>query len=117
MHDLVPLLDKFRVPRHAYRTIAFLLFDHIGGVNTLFYTLSNAGCVITVGDRSPDPELASVERDVLELVNASGVGPMGLGGRTTALACAVEAAPCHIASLPVAVCLGCHSHRVRSVEL
>ena len=43
MHDLVPLLEKFKVPRHTLRTIAFLLFDHIGGVNTLLYTLSNGG--------------------------------------------------------------------------
>ena len=44
LHDLVPFLEKFTVPRHAMRTITFLLFDHIGGINTLLYTLSNAGC-------------------------------------------------------------------------
>jgi long-chain acyl-CoA synthetase len=54
LHDFVPLLDKFRVPRHRMRAITFLLFDHIGGVNTLLYTLSNTGCVITVEDRSPE---------------------------------------------------------------
>jgi long-chain acyl-CoA synthetase len=54
LHDFVPLLDKFRVPRHRMRAITFLLFDHIGGVNTLLYTLSNAGCVITVEERSPE---------------------------------------------------------------
>jgi long-chain acyl-CoA synthetase len=54
LHDFVPLLEKFRVPRHSMRAITFLLFDHIGGVNTLLYTLSNAGTVITVEDRSPE---------------------------------------------------------------
>ena len=43
-----------RTPRQTLRTIAFLLFDHIGGINTLLYTLSNAGCVVTVDDRSPE---------------------------------------------------------------
>jgi len=47
VHDLVPLLEKFTVPRQTLRTITFLLFDHIGGINTLLYSLSNAGCVIT----------------------------------------------------------------------
>jgi len=53
----------------------------------------------------------------LEKVNATGVGPQGLGGRTTALAVHIEAAPCHIASLPVAVNLNCHAARHASVEL
>ena len=52
---------KFKVPRHSLRTIAFLLFDHIGGVNTLLYTLSNAGCVITVSDRTPEKVLNLIE--------------------------------------------------------
>ena len=53
LHDFVPLLEKFKVPRHAKRMITFLLFDHIGGVNTLLYCLSNAGCAVTVEERSP----------------------------------------------------------------
>lgn len=62
LHDFAPLLEKFKVPRHSKRAITFLLFDHIGGVNTLFYTLSNAGCIVTVGDRSPDTVCRTIAR-------------------------------------------------------
>ena len=53
LHDFAPLLEKFKVRRSAKRMITFLLFDHIGGVNTLLYALSNAGTIVTVADRSP----------------------------------------------------------------
>ncbi len=62
-------------------------------------------------DRHPDPAAAALERELLKLVNATGIGPMGVGGRITALAVKVETAPCHIASLPVAVNLQCHAAR------
>ncbi|MGD2175253.1 MAG: fumarate hydratase, partial [Candidatus Brocadiaceae bacterium] len=52
---------------------------------------------------NPDPELADLEAELLNRLNELGIGPQGFGGRTTALAVAIEAAPCHIASLPVAV--------------
>ncbi len=71
VHDLVPLLEKFRVPKRTLRTVAFLLFDHIGGVNTLLYTLSNGGCVITVGDRAPDAVCAAIARHRAELLPTS----------------------------------------------
>lgn len=64
-----------------------------------------------VSERSPDPAAAQLEHELLELVNATGIGPMGLGGRVTALAVNVETCPCHIASLPVAVNLQCHAAR------
>jgi fumarate hydratase subunit alpha len=70
-----------------------------------------------LGSVHPDPRYADFERELLEKVNATGVGPQGLGGRTTALAVHIEAAPCHIASLPVAVNLNCHAARHASVEL
>ncbi len=54
---------------------------------------------------------AKLEADLLSRINALGLGPQGLGGDTTALACLVETAPCHIASLPAAVNIECHSHR------
>jgi long-chain acyl-CoA synthetase len=71
VHDLLPLLEKFHVPKRTLRTIAFLLFDHIGGVNTLLYTLSNGGCVITVEERSPDAVCATVARHRAELLPTS----------------------------------------------
>ena len=64
-----------------------------------------------------DPYYADLERTLLQRINASGVGPQGLGGDTTALAVLIETAPCHIASLPVAVNIECHSHRHRRAVL
>ena len=60
---------------------------------------------------NPDPAAAALEGELLELVNATGLGPMGLGGRITALAVNIETRPCHIASQPVAVNLQCHAAR------
>ncbi len=70
-----------------------------------------------MGQRHPEPALAELEAEILAQVNALGIGPQGFGGRTTALAVLIEQAPCHIASLPVAVNLACHSHRHGSVTL
>lgn len=67
--------------------------------------------------QNPEPDLARLEEEALARVNALGIGPQGFGGRTTALAVLAERAPCHIASLPVAVNLECHSHRHGSVTL
>lgn len=71
VHDIVPMLEKFRVRRHTLRTITFLLFDHIGGFNTLFYNLSNGGCIITVPDRRPETVCAAIERYRVELLPTS----------------------------------------------
>jgi acyl-CoA synthetase (AMP-forming)/AMP-acid ligase II len=71
VHDLLPILDKFRVRRHTARAITFLLFDHIGGVNTMLYQLSNGGCIVTVQDRNPDRVLDAVARHRVELLPAS----------------------------------------------
>jgi fumarate hydratase subunit alpha len=69
------------------------------------------------GEPNPDPELAKLEEDLLEEINATGIGPAGYGGTVTALAVHVESFPTHIAAFPVAVNLDCHSHRTASVEL
>jgi len=58
-----------------------------------------------------------VEKDILEKVNNLGIGPMGYGGRMTALAVNVESFPAHIGSMPVAVNLQCHSARYKEVIL
>ena len=71
VHDLRLILEKFKVHRHSLRSIAFLLFDHFGGVNTMFYILSNAGCLITVQSRTPDEVLNSVENHKIELLPTS----------------------------------------------
>jgi acyl-CoA synthetase (AMP-forming)/AMP-acid ligase II len=71
LHDFAPLLEKFKTPRKSMRTITFLLFDHIGGVNTLLYTLSNAGCVVTVQERSPEAVCKAVDHYKVELLPTS----------------------------------------------
>jgi long-chain acyl-CoA synthetase len=71
VHDLSFILDKFKVPRHSLRSITFLLYDHIGGVNTMLYNLSNAGCIITVSNRTPDEVLHAVEKYRIELLPTS----------------------------------------------
>jgi fumarate hydratase subunit alpha len=70
-----------------------------------------------LGDANPDTELAEIEERVLTEINRTGVGPAGLGGMVTALAVHMEVAPCHLASLPVAVNIDCHSHRHARVTL
>jgi len=71
VHDLNGILEKFKLMRHALRSITFLLYDHIGGVNTMLYNLSNAGCIITVQNRTPDEVLKAVERYRAELLPTS----------------------------------------------
>ena len=68
-------------------------------------------------ERHPDPEWASLEEKILERVNKLGIGPMGLGGNTTALKVSILEHPCHTASLPVAVNLQCHSHRYKTITI
>ena len=62
LHSLPELLAKFRKLRHCYRTLTFPLFDHIGGFNTLFYTLANLGCVVVADDRSVSSVCQVIER-------------------------------------------------------
>ena len=69
------------------------------------------------GEPNPDPELAGLEAELLEAINATGIGPAGYGGTVTALAVHIESFPTHIAAFPVAVNLDCHSHRTSLVEL
>ncbi len=64
-----------------------------------------------VGEANLDEKIATVEVEILNEINKLGIGPMGYGGRVTALAVHIETRPCHIASLPVAVNLQCHSAR------
>ena len=71
VHDFMPLLEKFKVKRKLFKTITFLLFDHIGGVNTLFYILSNAGTIISVENRNPENVCKMIEEYKVELLPTS----------------------------------------------
>jgi fumarate hydratase subunit alpha len=66
---------------------------------------------------NPDMRYQALEKEILESINKTGVGPQGLGGNTTALACNIEFAPCHMATLPFAVMFGCHSTRRSSITI
>jgi fumarate hydratase subunit alpha len=70
-----------------------------------------------IDDVSDDPIAAQLEKDLLELINNCGVGPMGFGGRKTCLAVKVNVHPCHIASMPVAINVQCHAARHKSCTL
>ena len=85
-------------------------FDRVAG-------LAKHALLRPLGTPNPNPELDFLERELLAAVNATGVGPAGLGGDTTALAVHLETAPCHIAALPVAINLGCSAMRWRTREL
>jgi len=71
VHDVYRLLEKYETPRHTFRTLVFLQLDHIGGVNTLFYTLANGGAVIVPPDRSPESVCRAIERFRVELLPTS----------------------------------------------
>lgn len=90
----------------------------IGGGSAERTVFLSKKALLRVGNSAhSDPEIAALEAEILERVNKTGIGPQGLGGRITALACFIEWEPCHIASLPVAVNLLCHSARHAEVLL
>ena len=89
----------------------FVVGVGIGGDFELSCLLSKKALLRDLGRSNHDEFYADLEADLFAKINALGLGPQGLGGDTTALACLVETAPCHIASLPVAVNIECHSHR------
>jgi fumarate hydratase subunit alpha len=95
----------------------FIVGVGIGGNFELSCLLSKKALLRNLDTRNSDEFYAALGADVLSRVNALGLGPQGLGGDTTALACLVETAPCHIASLPVAVNIECHSHRHKSAVI
>ena len=68
LHDLNCLLEKFKKPGKSLKTISFLLFDHIGGFNTLMHTLSHSGTIVTIPDRRPEQVCAIIEKEQVELL-------------------------------------------------
>jgi len=89
----------------------FVVGVGIGGNFELSCLLSKKALCRNLEQKNSDEFYAELETELLSRINALGIGPQGLGGDTTALACLIETAACHIASLPVAVNIECHSHR------
>jgi fumarate hydratase subunit alpha len=85
----------------------------IGGTFDYAAYLAKKALLREVGMHHSEKDTANWEKELLEKVNKTGIGPMGLGGRTTALAVNIEKYPCHISSLPVAVNIECHAHRYK----
>ncbi len=89
----------------------------IGGTFEMAAILAKKALLRPVGSSNPDRDLEQIEKDLLREINCLGIGPQGLGGRVTALAVHINAMPCHIASLPVAINIQCHAARHKEVEL
>jgi len=83
----------------------------IGGTAEKAMLMAKEALLRDTGKPHPDPEVSSLEKKILAEVNKLGIGTLGLGGIVTALAVHAEVAPTHIASLPVAINLQCHSAR------
>lgn len=89
----------------------------VGGNFEISAFLSKKALLRRVGETNKNPLYAQLEKELLAEINSLKIGPMGIGGKTTALAVHIEYAPCHIASLPVAVNIQCHSARHMEAEI
>ncbi len=89
----------------------------IGGNFETSALLSKEALMVPVGMRNDDDELAAMEMEILTEINRTGIGPEGYGGTVTALDVHIRMAPCHLASLPVAVNIQCHAHRIKEALL
>jgi fumarate hydratase subunit alpha len=89
----------------------------IGGTTDKAMAMAKKALLRKVGEPNPDPEVAELEKELLQRVNNIGIGPMGYGGRTTALAVHAETFPAHIASMPVAVNIQCWCARHKEATL
>jgi fumarate hydratase subunit alpha len=89
----------------------------LGGTFDVCAWLAKKALLRNLGTHNPEPELAKLEDRLLEAINKTGIGPQGLGGRTTALGVMVEAFPCHLASLPLAININCHAARHKTAVL
>lgn len=89
----------------------------IGGTAECALLMAKHSLTRECGTPSPDPMLAEMEAELLARINRLGIGPQGLGGRTTALAVHIEQMPTHIAGLPVAVNMQCHAARHKTATI
>ncbi len=94
----------------------FFIGIGVGGNFEKCAILSKKALLRNMGVFSDISHIKSLEVEILDELNQLNIGPVGVGGRTTAFSVAIEEAPCHIASLPVAINIDCHSHRHRRIE-
>jgi fumarate hydratase subunit alpha len=124
--NLLPRAGKEGVTNFVLRTIEesggnpcppLIVGVGIGGTAEKAMELAKKAVTRGVGSESDDPEVAQFEKDMLEKINALGVGPQAVGGNSTALQVSILTYPTHIASLPVAVNIQCHSARLKEATL
>jgi len=89
----------------------------VGGNFETSALLSKEALMVPLGERNNDPVIAAIELELLDEINKTGIGPQGYGGTVTALDVHIKMMPCHIASLPVAVNIQCHAHRIKEITL
>jgi fumarate hydratase subunit alpha len=89
----------------------------IGGTFEHSAKIAKKSLLRKLDDTHPDPEIAAKEKELEEALNSLGIGPMGLGGKTTVLGVKITMEPCHLASLPLGVNVQCHSQRHEEVVL
>ena len=89
----------------------------IGGTSDLCLKLGKKALLGEIGERNPDPEIAKLELKILEEINNSGIGPMGLGGKTTTLDVKILKAHTHTAGLPIGVCVQCWADRHATTKI
>ena len=89
----------------------------IGGNFEMSTILAKKALTREVGSHNSDERMRKLEDELLEMINKTGIGPQGLGGKVTALAVHIEDYPCHIASMPLAINIGCHVNRHKCITL
>ncbi len=89
----------------------------LGGTFDKVAQLAKRAIIRPIGSRNPNPKYAEVELELLEKLNKTGIGPMGLGGRVSVLDVHIESYPCHIATMPVAINTQCHCSRHKEVVI
>ena len=89
----------------------------VGGTMDKCVWIAKKALLRLIGNRSPNPFYAAMEDELLKKINNLGIGPLGMGGRITALDVHIEYFPCHITALPVAVNLQCHASRHAHAEI
>jgi fumarate hydratase subunit alpha len=101
----------------AYSCPPLIIGIGLGGTFEKSAILAKEALLRRIGESHSDPRIARLERSILSEINNLGIGPAGLGGRTTSLAVHIKTYPTHIASLPVAININCHAHRYREAIL
>ncbi len=109
------VIDKIKL-RGLNTCLPLVVGLGIGGSFEYVSTLAKKALFRPLGSPNPDPELDKMEKELLKEINDLNIGPMGFGGRTTCLGVHINKYPCHIATLPVAISIQCHSIRWRLIE-